>query len=301
MSRWGDSRQLTTTTYELVRTTPGMNRWTVRAAVHGAIAGGLGVALGFGIVVGGSLNEPGDQLNLVALIAGAIVVVLGLLAGSTAANIQMAGLVQVTDDVLHGREVDESAARAAAHSRKGALLQWSAISMVVGALVSFIRGDGESGVITSIVRALLAGLLAAAWAVVTTLVMPVIVLERLGGVAAVKRSASIIRTTWGQAVMGSVRIGARIGLKFTLPGLLLLGGGVALAVGVDGTALIALGAVMGLVGAVLILLGAIRAATCRTVFGVALYRWATGEGALGPFTDADLRGAVTSKSTPVAV
>ncbi len=97
-----------------------------------------------------------------------------------------------------------------------------------------------------------------------------------------------------------MRIGARVGLRFTLPGLLLLVGGIALAVGVGGTALIALGAVIGLVGAVLILLGAIRAATCRTVFGVALYRWATGDGALGPFSDEDLRGAVEARSTPVA-
>ena len=171
--------------------------------------------------------------------------------------------------------------------------------MVVGALVAFIRGDGESGAITSIVRSLLAGMVASAWAVVTTLVLPVIVLERLGGVAAVKRSAGIIRTTWGQAILGSVRIGARIGLRFTLPGVALLIGGIALGVGVGGTALIVLGAVLGLVGAVLILLGAVRAATCRTVFGVALYRWASGEGALGPFTDEDLRGAVEAKGTPV--
>ena len=299
MSKWGDSRQLTKTTYSLVKSTPGMNRWTVRAAVHGVVVGGLGVLLGLAIVVGGSLNEKGDDLNLVALIAGSIVMLLGLLAGRTAANIQMAGLVQVTDDVLHGRPVDESAARAAAHSHKGALLQWSAISMVVGALVSFIQGDGESGVITTIVRSLLAGLVATAWAVVTTLVMPIIVLERAGGVAAIKRSAGIIRSTWGQAILGSVRIGARVGLKFTLPGILLLAGGIALAVGVGGTALIVTGAVMGLVGVVLILLGAVRAATCRTVFGVALYRWATGEGALGPFSEDDLRNAVEARRTPV--
>ena len=34
------------------------------------------------------------------------------------------------------------------------------------------------------------------------------------------------------------------------------------------------------------------AATCRTVFGVALFRWATGDGTMGPFSDADLTGTV---------
>ena len=49
---------------------------------------------------------------------------------------------------------------------------------------------------------------------------------------------------------------------------------------------------MALVGLGLVVVGAVRAATCRTVFGVALYRWATGDGAMGPFSEADLRGAV---------
>ena len=54
---------------------------------------------------------------------------------------------------------------------------------------------------------------------------------------------------------------------------------------------IAAGAVLAVLGMGLIVVGAVKVATCRNVFGVALYRWATGEGALGPFSDEDLRGA----------
>lgn len=283
-----------------------MNRWTIRAAVHGAVVGGLGVVVGFALVGVGAMwtdNTSGSDTSLLgvaALIVGSIVVLLSVIAGLTAANTQLAGLVRTTDDVLHDRAIDEAAAKEAAHARLGTLAAWSAISVAVGAVVSMIRGDGDSGIIAGIVRALLAGLVAAVWAVVTTLVLPVIVLENTGAVTSIKRSADIVRSTWGETVFGSVRIGARFALLFTLPGFLLLVGGPILGIVVGGAVLV-LGAVLAVAGVVLMVIGVVKATTCRTVFGVALYRWATGEGALGPFSDEDLHGAVAVKGDRVPV
>ena len=320
MSRWGNSKELTQASYSLVKDNPGMYRWTVLAAVHGAVIGAIGSVVGLALMLVGDYminpdapTEPSD-FGFVPLVFGAIVVLGSVIGGLTAANRQLAGLIRVTDDVLHGRTPDEDAALAApgpsaaelvaaldaAHSRLGALAAWSAISVAVGTLVSLINGDGSGGFITAILRSLLAGLVAAVWAVLTTLVMPLIVLEQLGAVAAIKRSAGIIRTTWGEAVLGSVRIGARFALVFGIPGGLLLVGGVVLAVVVEGAA-IPVGAVLALCGVALIVVGSVKAATCRNVFGVALYRWANGDGALGPFSESDLRGAVEVKDSPVPV
>ena len=306
MSRWGNSKELTQASYSLVKDNPGMYRWTVRAAIHGAVIGAIGSVVGLALMLVGDYminpdapTEPSD-FGFVPLVFGAIVVLGSVIGGLTAANRQLAGLIRVTDDVLHGRTPDEDAALDAAHSRLGALAAWSAISVAVGTLVSLINGDGSGGFITAILRSLLAGLVAAVWAVLTTLVMPLIVLEQLGAVAAIKRSAGIIRTTWGEAVLGSVRIGARFALVFGIPGGLLLVGGVVLAVVVEGAA-IPVGAVLALCGVALIVVGSVKAATCRNVFGVALYRWANGDGALGPFSESDLRGAVEVKDSPVPV
>lgn len=299
MSRWGNSKALTQTSYGLVKANPGMNRWTVRAAVHGAIIGGLGGIVGMAIAGVGQVmvddaGSAGSGTGTALTIVGAVVTVLAIIAGLTAANVQLAGLIRVTDDVLHGREPDEQAAKQAAHSRLGALTAWSAISVAVGALVSLIRGDGNGGIVTTILRSLLAGLVAAVWAVITTLVMPVIVLENAGAVTAIKRSAQLIRSTWGEALLGSVRIGARFALTFILPGILLIAGGVVLAIAVGGP-VIGVGALLAIAGVVLVIVGAVKAATCRNVFGVALYRWVNGEGALGPFSEDDLRNAVRTK------
>lgn len=304
MSRWGNSKALTQASYGLVREHPSMNRWAVRAAIHGAVVGGIGVLLGLGLVLAGGVTSDtagsgGSAIGLVGLVLGALVVVASIVAGLTAANVQLAGLVSAADDVLHGRELDEQAARDAARSRLGTLAAWSGISVAVGALVSMIRGNGGGGVAT-IVRSLLAGLVAAVWAVITTLVLPVIVFEDRGAVAAVKRSSELIRTTWGEAVLGSVRIGARFALMFTLPGIVLLIGGVALGAAVGGLGIVG-GAVLAVLGIALVVVGAVKAATCRNVFGVALYRWTTGEGALGPFTEEDLRGAVSVKGGSIPV
>ncbi|MEZ5348634.1 MAG: DUF6159 family protein [Microthrixaceae bacterium] len=306
MSRWGNSKELTQASYSLVKDNPGMYRWTVRAAVHGAVIGAIGSVVGLALMLVGDYminpdapTEPSD-FGFVPLVLGAIVVLGSVIGGLTAANRQLAGLIRVTDDVLHGRTPDEDAALDAAHSRLGALAAWSAISVAVGTLVSLINGDGSGGFITAILRSLLAGLVAAVWAVLTTLVMPLIVLEQLGAVAAIKRSAGIIRTTWGEAVLGSVRIGARFALMFGIPGGLLLVGGIVLAVVVEGPA-IPVGALLALCGVALIVVGSVKAATCRNVFGVALYRWANGDGALGPFSESDLRGAVEVKDSPVPV
>ncbi|MCB0952935.1 MAG: hypothetical protein KDB13_09510, partial [Microthrixaceae bacterium] len=81
---------------------------------------------------------------------------------------------------------------------------------------------------------------------------------------------------------------------------LLLVGGIVLAVVVEGPA-IPVGALLALCGMALIVVGSVKAATCRNVFGVALYRWANGDGALGPFSESDLRGAVEVKDSPVPV
>ncbi|MGI9621724.1 MAG: DUF6159 family protein [Acidimicrobiales bacterium] len=305
MSRWGNSKELTRASYDLVKQNPDMYRWTVRAGVYGALVGGIGFIIGiFLSALGGVLADPSEGADLgvlgwIVLALGVLCIVFASIAGLTVANLQLAGLVKTADDVLHGRPTDTQAARDASHGRLGTLAVWSSISVAVGALVSFIQGDGDSGIIVTLLRGLLAGMVAAIWSVVTTLVMPLIVLEGLTAVPAIKRSAGIIRSTWGEAVLGSVRIGFRFMLMFTLPGIVLLVGGIVLSIAIGGAA-IAVGVGAALVGVVLIIIGAVKAATCRTVFGVALYRWTEGEGALGPFSEDDLRGAVRTKKGSMA-
>lgn len=299
MSRWGNSGQLTKASYGVVKQNPGLYKFTVRAAVYGILFGLIGVLpgivlLGIGAALTENNNGNASGGAIVMFIIGTLLTLAGLIVGTTAANLQMAAMVQATDDVLNGRAINEEACRQAARGKTGVLVAWSAISVAMSIIVSAIRGDGSGGIVGNIARAILAGLVAAVWAIVTTLVLPVIVLEHLGAVAAIKRSANLIRSTWGEALLGGVRIGARFAFLYILPGILLIVLGAVISIAV-GSVAIAGGVLLILIGMALVLLGVVKSATCKNVFGVALYRWATGSGALGPFSDDDLRGAVRTK------
>jgi hypothetical protein len=302
------SKVLTAKTYELVKSRPDLKMWTVRAAVYGVGIGALGVVPG-SILAAVGAGDPTDPANAEAaatsiadsgntplFVAGVVLIVLGVIAGWTAANIQIAALVAASDDLLHDRPSDPAACRATARSHMGTLLGWSVISALVGLLVSFLRGDGDGNIVSSILRSLLAGVVAVVWSVITMLVMPVIVLENLGVIAAIKRSSSIIKNSWGTALLGGVRIGIRFGLIYTLPGLLAIAAGIGLGIWIGGPTGIAVAVVLVVVGLVLMLIGGVLAVTCRNVFGVALFRWSTNGEVIGPFTEDDLAGAVRTRS-----
>jgi hypothetical protein len=90
---------------------------------------------------------------------------------------------------------------AAAWSRRGAILSWGLVATTVGLVVRSL--EQRFGVVGKLVG-LLAGL---AWAIATFLVIPVVVTEDLSPVEAVKRSAHLIKTTWGTSVRTTVRFG----------------------------------------------------------------------------------------------
>ncbi|HEX8769309.1 MAG TPA: DUF6159 family protein, partial [Acidimicrobiales bacterium] len=207
----------------------------------------------------------------------------------------MAGLVYMVDKILKGEHASFEDGMSAANEHNGSLGLWALITVVVGWILSMIQGGGDDNVVITIIRAILAGLLAAAWSLVTFFVLPVIMLEGLSTPQAMKRSVSIIKNKWGEAVVGSFRIGARVALVFILPGLLIAALGVGLAVAIGGVAGVISGGVLVLGGVALMVVGMVRQAAARQVFGVALYRYAADGLVIGPFAEADLAGAVRPK------
>jgi hypothetical protein len=155
-----------------------------------------------------------------------------------------------------------------AWSRKGKILSWAALSTTVGLVIRAI--EQRAG----IVGAILGFLGGVAWAVASFLVIPVVIGENLGPIAAVSRSAHLVRETWGT----SVRTGLRLGVMYVL---LVLGSVVLLVFGA--AALMAGGVAGAVVGVVLVLLG--LAALLAVIVGFVavstyaralIYRYATG-------------------------
>ncbi len=93
-----------------------------------------------------------------------------------------------------------------AFSRLPKIIGYAIIAATVGMILRFI--SERAGLIGSI----LAGLLGFAWTIATFLVVPVLVVEDVGPVAAVKRSTALLRQTWGERIIGNVGIGLVVGL-----------------------------------------------------------------------------------------
>jgi hypothetical protein len=138
---------------------------------------------------------------------------------------------------------------------------------------------------------LLGGLLEFAWAVVTCFVVPVLVVDGVGPVEAVKRSYAILKRTWGEAVAGNGGLGI-IAFLLLLPALLVL---------VLAVPMVAIGN-LGTVAVVLALVAILYIVTLSVVFGAlgaifrtGLYIYATTGTAPAAFDPALMQGAFRSK------
>src|SRR5712691_12053885 len=90
---------------------------------------------------------------------------------------------------------------------------WALVSATVGLVLRVIAER------FGWVGRIIAGIAGAAWGIVTYLVVPVLIFEKIGPWAAVKRSGSLLRQTWGEAAGGYLSLGG-IFVLLALPALL---------------------------------------------------------------------------------
>jgi len=165
----------------------------------------------------------------------------------------------------------------AAWSHAANILGFAAISATVGLFLNR-SSKKKSGIVR-----LLASLAGMAWNVATFLVVPILVVEGVGPLDAIKRSAELLKRTWGEQISGTLSMGAVFGL-------------IGVAVLVVGGALIALmiwlnvWQVAIVIGALMLIawlaLGLINS-TLGGIYRAAVYHYATtGQG--GGFYDEDL-------------
>ena len=108
-----------------------------------------------------------------------------------------------------------------------------------------------------------------------------------------KRSGALFRQRWGEQITGNLAIGGIFVLVGLVPAVVL---GV---IGWNADSDVLRGVLLG-IAIVLAVAAAVLARTVGSVFSVALYRFAAGEGATGPFTEDDLRGAVRLRRAGLA-
>ncbi len=190
-----------------------------------------------------------------------------------------AALVYAADRHLAGESVPVGGALKAAAERSHVLLPWVLVSATVSIVIRAL--EERFGIVGQIVGAV-AGL---AWSVVTFLVLPILVIEGIGPIAAVKRSGELFKRTWGENLMANAGIGL---LAFFA----MIAGAIPLAL------LVAAGGPIAILGIALIVLWTIAvslvSATLTGILQVALYRFATTGQAPG-FDAEQLRGSFRTR------
>ncbi|WP_426573629.1 DUF6159 family protein [Aquihabitans sp. McL0605] len=165
------------------------------------------------------------------------------------------------DERMKGGSPSLGSALSGATARAGKILPWA----IVTATVSIILRSLEDR--AGILGRLVIGLVGMAWAVVTFLVLPIVVFEDVGVGTAIKRSALLLKTTWGENLIVNLGIGL-IAFVLSIPGLLVIGLGIA-----SGSVPVIVGAVA--LGAVWLIAVSCWSTAMTAVFQLALYRYAT--------------------------
>jgi len=159
---------------------------------------------------------------------------------------------------------------------------WALVSATVGMILKVIESCSEKG------GQIVAGLLGLAWNVTTYFVLPVLVVEKIGPIAAFKRSTSILKNTWGEALSANIGIGIIVffmGIFAFLP--------VGLGIFIGTSASVLTGIVVSVVCLILVFL---ISSAVGTIITVALYEYAGNNRTPSQFDQQLLEQAFAPKS-----
>jgi hypothetical protein len=222
-------------------------------------------------------------------IAGIALLLVAYFVAAYVAIFFQAALVLAANERMTGGDPTVGSALSAAWENKGRIAGWAAISASVSIFLQAL--EQRAGIVGRIV----VGLVGMAWALVTMLVLPVLVIEQVGVKEAFSRSAEAFKRTWGENVVGNGGIGLVSFLAFLVVLLLaapFLAIGFAAGGGAAGGTMIAVGAVIAVVGLILV---TVFSAALSGVFRTALYRYAMLGEEFGGFTHEQIADAFRPK------
>jgi len=184
-----------------------------------------------------------------------------------------AALIATAMERLKGRPATIGYGLSKASSHIPAILGWAIIAATVGLILNALR-ERTDGFLGQIALSLAGGV----WAYMTFFVVPVLIVEGLGPIAAIKRSGALLRGTWGKQVT------ANFGFMFLYIG-------AALVAFLPAALLFSVSPVLGLaIGVPLVALAMGTVQALEGIFKAALYDFATGSTPLG-FAASDMRSA----------
>jgi ABC-type multidrug transport system fused ATPase/permease subunit len=165
------------------------------------------------------------------------------------------------------------------------ILGYALISATVGMILRWLSERGKT------LGRIVSSILGLAWNLATYLVVPVLVVEGVGPLEAIKRSANLLKKTWGEQIVGNFSIGLVFGLVIVL--VIIVSVPIFVLVASTGSAAIIVPAALVFV-LVLVFLGLINS-TLNGIYIAAVYRYAAEGEASGFFSEEMVREAFRLK------
>jgi hypothetical protein len=265
-----NSWELAKTSWAVLRSDPTLAVYPVVGGIVSLVA--LIAFAALVAVTGGVTDDSTEGLEAM----GYVFAVLGYLVLAFISVYFQAALVAAADVRLRGGDPTLGGGFSAATGRSSRLLPWAIVVATVSIIVRWLEDRGFVGQIVG-------GLFGAAWSVVTFLAIPVIVLENVGPVGALKRSGQLLRRTWGENILAQLGFGL-LGLVLSLPGIAIIGLGFL----IGGAAAIATAVVVG--GAMLVVV-TVALSALSGIYRTALYRYVVDGTAPAAFAGVDLAHA----------
>ena len=152
-----------------------------------------------------------------------------------------------------------------AMSKVGSILGYALIAATVGMILRAIQER------VGFLGKIIVGLLGVGWTMATFLVVPVLVTRDVGPIDAVKESATLLKKTWGENVIGQ----GGIGFAFGLITFAIVICGIALVVGAAATGSMTAIILAVVIGVVAVIAAALIHSALAGIYAAALYRYAT--------------------------
>lgn len=165
------------------------------------------------------------------------------------------------------------------------ILGWALLSATVGTILRAI--EERVGFVGKIIT----GLVGAGWSIATYFVVPVLVVEKVGPVDAVKRSVSVMSKTWGTALVSNVGM-AFINLGLFVVCLLPVAIGGALSISLQHWIPVAVG---GFISVLLVMIFMLVMSAMQMILVAALYRFASSGQTPAGFDGEAMRTAFRTK------
>lgn len=172
------------------------------------ILAGIGVLIIVGIVAAifaalgtwERLDTAGEEAELQA--GDIIVGVLGLVAALFVVNYFNAALMGAARHRLKGGDPNLGTGFAAVNKHIGAVFGWAVISAIILVILTYLRGKTDS-----FLGRIVIDIIGAVWAYMTFFVVPILIVEGVGPIEAIKRSKGYFSRTWGEQLVSNFGFG----------------------------------------------------------------------------------------------